>query len=125
MRGKLTRRGFMVKSAVALGTVAACELTCGFGPGGWALVEAVASKETNEETMPHISVKLFPGRSEETKKRLAEAIVKDVVDIAGCDASSVSVSIEDVPPGEWKEKVYEPDIQGKKAFLYKKPGYSM
>jgi len=125
MSGKLTRRTFMVKSAVVLGTAAACELTGGFGLGNGAAVEALAANRKSEEAMPHISVKLFPGRSEETKKRLADAIARDVVAITGCDAASVSVSIEDVPSGEWKEKVYEPDIQGKKELLYKKPDYSM
>ncbi|QGY42025.1 4-oxalocrotonate tautomerase [Pseudodesulfovibrio cashew] len=75
--------------------------------------------------MPHISVKLWPGRSEEDKKRLAEAIAEDVVRITGCSESSVSVSIEDVPSEEWKEKVYDPEIRGKEESLYKKPGYSM
>lgn len=125
MSEKLTRRAFMARSAVALGTVAASELTGGFGLGKIAAVEAAAAKETSEEALPHISVKLFPGRPEETKRRLADAIVKDVVAITGCDEASVSISIEDVAPGDWKEKVYEPDIQGKKAFLFKKPGYAM
>jgi len=30
------------------------------------------------KTMPHIIVKLYPGRSEEQKKQLANEIVKDV-----------------------------------------------
>ncbi|TVM12988.1 4-oxalocrotonate tautomerase [Oceanidesulfovibrio indonesiensis] len=75
--------------------------------------------------MPHISVKLFPGRSEETKQRLADAIVKDVVEIIGCAESSVSVSIEDVSSGDWKDEVYDPEIRGKTEYLFKKPGYSM
>jgi 4-oxalocrotonate tautomerase len=33
--------------------------------------------------------------------------------------------IEEVPSGEWREKVYEPDIRAKERSLYKKPGYSM
>lgn len=32
--------------------------------------------------MPHITVKFYPGRSEQQKTRLAEEIVKDVVAIA-------------------------------------------
>ncbi|QJT11203.1 4-oxalocrotonate tautomerase [Oceanidesulfovibrio marinus] len=75
--------------------------------------------------MPHISVKLFPGRSEETKQRLADAIVQDVVDIIGCEERSVTVSIEEVSSGDWKEKVYDPEIREQMDTLYKKPGYSM
>jgi 4-oxalocrotonate tautomerase len=34
------------------------------------------------------------------------------------------VSIEDVEPKDWVEKVYKPEIIGGKAPLYKKPGYN-
>jgi len=75
--------------------------------------------------MPHVAVKLYPGRSEQQKERLAAAIVEDLVAITGCGEESVSVSIEDVPPGEWKERVYEPEIARPRGKLYKKPGYTM
>jgi 4-oxalocrotonate tautomerase len=39
-------------------------------------------EELKERTMPHVIVKLYPGRSEQQKTRLAEAMVKDVVTIA-------------------------------------------
>lgn len=39
--------------------------------------------------MPHVIVKLYPGRSEEQKTRLAEEIVKDVIAIAKCEEKSV------------------------------------
>ena len=73
--------------------------------------------------MPHIIVKLYPGRTEEKKKNLAEAITKDVVSIAECEEKSVSVAIEEIPPNEWAEKVYKPDIISNQNKLYKKPGY--
>ncbi len=75
--------------------------------------------------MPHIIVKLWPGKSEEQKTQLAEEIVKDVVDILGNGEQSVSVAIEEVAPEDWKEEVYGPDILDKQETLYKKPGYSM
>ena len=75
--------------------------------------------------MPHVNVKLWPGRSEQTKQRLADAIVEDVVNIVGCGEESVSVAIEEVDPKDWKEKVYDPLIRRKMDTLYKKPGYSM
>jgi len=46
--------------------------------------------------MPHIIVKLYPGRSEDQKRQLAIEIAKDVVTIANCDEKSVSVSFEEV-----------------------------
>ncbi len=74
--------------------------------------------------MPHVIVKMHPGRSEDQKARLAEAIVKDVVAIVGVGDESVSVAIEDVNPGDWADKVYEPDILNGPGKLYKKPGYN-
>ena len=74
--------------------------------------------------MPHVIVKLYPGRSDEQKTRLAEEIVKDVVTIAECEEKSVSVSFEEIRPEDWAEKVYRPDILENQQRLYKKPGYN-
>ncbi len=73
--------------------------------------------------MPHIIVKLYPGRSEAQKTRLAEEITRDVIAITNCQEDSVSVSFEEVAPEDWAEKVYRPDILGNPRGLYKKPGY--
>jgi 4-oxalocrotonate tautomerase len=77
-----------------------------------------------EEAMPHVIVKLYPGRSEQQKTRLAEEIVKDVVAILKSEGKSVSVAIEEVRPEDWPDKVYKPDILEKPEKLYKKPGYN-
>ena len=74
--------------------------------------------------MPHVIVKLYPGRSELQKARLAEEIVKDVVAIAKCEEKSVSVAIEEIKPEDWAEKVYRPDILENQQRLYKKPEYN-
>jgi 4-oxalocrotonate tautomerase len=74
--------------------------------------------------MPHVIVKLYPGRTEEQKRRLADEIVRDVVDIAKCAEKSVSVAIEEVHPDDWTEKVYKPDILNSTHPLYKEPGYN-
>ena len=73
--------------------------------------------------MPHVIVKLWPGKSEQQKNRLAEAITKDVMDILDYGEESVSVAMEEVTSQDWVEKVYKPDIQNKWDKLYKKPGY--
>ena len=73
--------------------------------------------------MPHVIIKMYPGRSEQQKRQLADAIVKEVVAIAGGSEGSVSVAIEEIPAGEWTEKVYKPDIQKNWDKLYKKPRY--
>lgn len=73
--------------------------------------------------MPHVIVKLYPGRSEQVKNRLAQEIVKNVVSIAKCEEKSVSVAIEEIKPADWPEKVYKPDILDRPDILYKEPGY--
>jgi ribosomal protein S18 acetylase RimI-like enzyme len=74
--------------------------------------------------MPHVIVKLYPGRSEEQKKQLAGEIVKSVVEIAVCEEKSVSVAFEEVEPDDWAENVYQPDIIDKKENLVVRPGYN-
>ena len=75
--------------------------------------------------MPHVIVKLWPGKSERLKRRLAEAITKDIATILHYGDESVSVALEEVTAAEWGNKVYRPDIVEKAATLYKKPGYDM
>jgi 4-oxalocrotonate tautomerase len=78
-----------------------------------------------ERTMPHVIVKLWPGKSEQQKARLAEAIAQDVMSVLNYGEESVSVAFEEVEPGDWAEKVYKPDIVENSEKLYKKPGYTM
>ena len=74
--------------------------------------------------MPHVIVKMYPGRSEQQKTQLVEAIVKDVIAFAKVWNDAVSVTIEEVTPGDWTEKVNKPDILNRPGKLYKKPGYN-
>jgi 4-oxalocrotonate tautomerase len=73
--------------------------------------------------MPHVIVKLWPGKSEQQKTRLAEAITKDVINILHYGEESVSVAMEEIKPGEWAEKVYRAELKDNLDKLYKKPGY--
>ena len=73
--------------------------------------------------MPHVIVKLWPGKSEEQKAKLAEAIVRDVTAVLRYGEESVSVSMEEVAASEWLEQVYKPDIEARRENLYKTPGY--
>jgi len=74
---------------------------------------------------PHLIVKLWPGKSDQQKARLAEEITKDVMDILHYGEESVSVAIEEVKSRDWAEKVYKPDIVNNAESLYKQPGYTM
>ena len=75
--------------------------------------------------MPHIIVKLWPGKSEEQKARLTDKIAKDVMDVLNYGEESVSVGFEEIKSKDWREQVYKPDIKEKWDTLYKKPGYEM
>lgn len=75
--------------------------------------------------MPHVIVKLYEGRTEQQKTRLAEELSKAVMAVLKCDEDSVSVGIEDIPPHDWAEKVHKPDILGTPQKIYKRPGYRL
>ncbi len=73
--------------------------------------------------MPHISVKMYPGRTEEQKIRFAEKLVALARAELGCGEGSLSIAIEEVPEGEWMSRVYDRDIRESVDRLYKRPGY--
>jgi 4-oxalocrotonate tautomerase len=73
--------------------------------------------------VPHVIVKLWPGKSEQQKMRLADAITKNVMEILHYGEEAVSVAMEEIKPQDWAKKVYKPDIKNKLDELYKKPGY--
>ena len=62
--------------------------------------------------MPHVVVKLWPGKSEKQKTRLAEEITNDFMTILHYGEESVSLAIEEVKQEDWKEQVYKPDKTG-------------
>jgi len=75
--------------------------------------------------MPHVIVKLWPGKSEQKKKELAERIAEEVMRVLDYGEESVSVAMEEIAPEDWAEQVYRPDIVQASGTLYKKPGYRM
>jgi 4-oxalocrotonate tautomerase len=121
----ISRRRFLRKSAIALGVVAVCDFSSVVSAEQVSGFKTLSPQELKEETMPHVIVKLWPGRTEQQKVRLSEEIVKDIIDIMQIGEESVSVAIEEIKPEDWKEKVYNPDILNNTQNLYKKPGYSM
>lgn len=73
--------------------------------------------------MPHVIVKLWPGKSDAQKRDLSAAIVGNVTRILGYGDEAVSVGFEEVQPDAWTVQVYEPDIRGRWHTLTKEPGY--
>jgi 4-oxalocrotonate tautomerase len=75
--------------------------------------------------VPHVIVKLWPGKTEKQKEQLAERITQDVMEVLHYGDESVSVAFEEIAAKDWAEKVYKPDILNKPEKLYKKPGYDL
>ena len=57
--------------------------------------------------MPHISIKMYPGRSEEVKKDIAVKTRDFLVAEMGMDAKYFSVSVEEVEKEKWQEEVVD------------------
>lgn len=74
--------------------------------------------------MPHILIKMYPGRTDEQKKVCTEKVIQACVDALNCDESHFSMAFEEVPKDEWPEKVYRPEILEKLDTLTKKPEYN-
>ena len=72
--------------------------------------------------MPHVIIKLWPGRTEEQKIDLTNRIVEAVTGSVCVPESSVSVAIEEIPKEKWADEVYKPDIIDKENTIYRKPG---
>ncbi|HOQ76772.1 MAG TPA: tautomerase family protein [Thermoclostridium sp.] len=73
--------------------------------------------------MPHVVVKMYPGRTQEQKEKMAEKITEALLETIGCEEKSISIAVEEVTPEEWNQRVYQPEIMGKAYTLLKKPGY--
>ena len=56
--------------------------------------------------MPHIAVKMLQGRTEEQKKRLAEALVRTLTEELGCSDHYVTCTIEDYDARQWLSLIH-------------------
>jgi len=72
--------------------------------------------------MPHVVVKLWPGRSDEIKTNLARKIAQDVAEGLNVEISDISVAFEEVAQSDWGEQVFKKEIQNNDN-IYFKPGY--
>lgn len=75
------------------------------------------------EYMPHIIIQMYPGRDDETKRRLAQALVRTASKELNRGAEHFSVSIEDIPETEWNDKVYKAAADPANKNVFVRPGY--
>jgi 4-oxalocrotonate tautomerase len=73
--------------------------------------------------MPHISVKMWPGRSEEQKRAMVDRIVDAIKETTGAPDDYITVSVEEISSSAWPKEVFKPEIADQADKLYKKPGY--
>jgi len=73
--------------------------------------------------MPHVTIKLYPGRTREQKLQLTERIVTVMGETIGARPESISVAFEEVSAEDWDEQVVRPDIADKLDRVVKLPGY--
>ena len=71
--------------------------------------------------MPHISVKMLKGRTDEQKKLAASGLTKALCEVLGCTPEHVSVAIEDYTPEQWQD-VFAKEIAENKNII-KQPDY--
>lgn len=60
--------------------------------------------------MPYIAIKAYP-KDIETKKKVVQEINEVFLKYWGCPKEAISISIEEIPPEEWSQKVEKTDIQ--------------
>lgn len=73
--------------------------------------------------MPHISIKMLEGRTEEQKQKLAKDLVEVLSRDLGADKHWITCTVEDFDAQEWQD-VFKTEIADKpKAVVYKSPEY--
>ncbi|MCQ2593973.1 MAG: tautomerase family protein [Treponemataceae bacterium] len=73
--------------------------------------------------MPHITVQMYPGRTDEQKAALAKALAETASKSLHREIEHFSVSVVDVPQDEWKEKVYNSAADPNNKEVFVRPGY--
>lgn len=72
--------------------------------------------------MPHISVKMLKGRTEQQKQALSDALTETLCKQLNVSKIHVSVTVEDYTAKEWQQ-VFKEEIEDKKESLFVSPGY--
>lgn len=75
--------------------------------------------------MPHVIVTLWPGKGEQQKQHLADAITRDVATILGYGNEAILVGFVEVTATDWCDQVFQPEIVEKANTLHKEPDYTM
>lgn len=63
--------------------------------------------------MPYIAIKGYP-KDDATKQKVVERINAAILELWGCPQEAVNISVEEIPPEEWEERVERGEIEAKR-----------
>ena len=73
--------------------------------------------------MPHVNVRMYPGRTDEQKRALTAKIIQAFDEALDIPSKWLTVAIEEVAQEHWNAEIVEPEVLGKQALRYKEPEY--
>lgn len=71
--------------------------------------------------MPHITIKMLKGRTDEQKAKAAQQVADALVEAIGCNGDHISVAVEDYTPQEWQD-VFRKEVT-ESDHIFKEPHY--
>lgn len=71
--------------------------------------------------MPHISLKMLKGRTDEQKQLAADKLANALCEAIGCTPDHISISVDDYTAEEWQE-VFKKEIADNNSII-RKPNY--
>ncbi|MGI6238756.1 MAG: 4-oxalocrotonate tautomerase [Christensenellales bacterium] len=66
--------------------------------------------------MPYIAIKSYP-KDRATKEAVAERINQVFLELWGCPPEAITISMEEIEPADWQEKVAKPEIEKKQEHM--------
>lgn len=75
--------------------------------------------------MPHITIQMYTGRDEKTKKEIAGKMAEALSNAMNMEKKNISVSIQEIEKENWKAEVYDKVVDENNQEVLIKPGYEM
>ena len=63
--------------------------------------------------MPYVAIKAYP-KDEGTKKKLVDKINEAFLEVWGCPQEAISISLEEVNPNDWEDKIVKLEVEPNK-----------
>lgn len=74
--------------------------------------------------MPHINIKCYPkGLNEAQMQKFADELTAFASEHLNTPAEYITIDYAEIPAEEWKEKVWDAEIQPNRTHLLRKPEY--